>query len=315
MNVDQATTPGASEAVDEADDLDLGLAEAGPEDDAELGEGEGGEGLDPETPDTPAETASDAEAEDLEDVEVDGQTFKIPAALKPAILRRDDYTRKTQELAESRRAFEADRQSHSEAQDAIVEKRAKLIFVDAQLADIAKMDLGAMMEEDPRRYAAVQQHREALKDAKVELTGEIETARKTAEEDRTKRDADQRQKDAEEHAAALRASHAELAKTIPNWSLQTAQTLTAFAGKEFGVTPQELAALETDPRFIRLLHAAYTGAEAKKKQTATTKVEAAQVTKPAATVKGSAPARKDPSRMTTEEWMAHRNRQVAKAAG
>ena len=42
--------------------------------------------------------------DDTFELEVDGQVHTVPAALKGAFLRQADYTRKTQELADHRRA-------------------------------------------------------------------------------------------------------------------------------------------------------------------------------------------------------------------
>lgn len=66
------------------------------------------------TPDVENEEAeevdpSDPQGEPLEEFDIDGTKYKLPAAVKPHLLRQQDYTRKTQELAEQRRAVEQER--------------------------------------------------------------------------------------------------------------------------------------------------------------------------------------------------------------
>jgi len=46
---------------------------------------------------------------ELEEVEWEGKKFQIPAELKPAVMMRADYTQKTQELQDVRKAIEAER--------------------------------------------------------------------------------------------------------------------------------------------------------------------------------------------------------------
>jgi hypothetical protein len=48
-------------------------------------------------------------AEDGEEIEHEGRKYLVPKALKPLLLMQADYTRKTQEVAEQRRAVMAER--------------------------------------------------------------------------------------------------------------------------------------------------------------------------------------------------------------
>lgn len=47
-----------------------------------------------------------SQEDDLEEVEHSGKKYRIPKELKPALMLQADYTRKTQEAAEARRAFD-----------------------------------------------------------------------------------------------------------------------------------------------------------------------------------------------------------------
>jgi len=67
-----------------------------------------------QTPEGAVESADEGTDEssiapDVEEVELDGEKFQVPAKLKPALMMQADYTRKTQELAEIRKALEAER--------------------------------------------------------------------------------------------------------------------------------------------------------------------------------------------------------------
>jgi hypothetical protein len=66
-------------------------------------------------PEQPEEVEASEEQEDqepetatLKELEIDGKKYKLPAELEPYILRQQDYTRKTMEVAEQRKAVEAE---------------------------------------------------------------------------------------------------------------------------------------------------------------------------------------------------------------
>ena len=60
---------------------------------------------------SPLEALAPAALVETEEIEHQGQVYRIPAALKGAFLRQADYTRKTQALADDRRAYMADREA------------------------------------------------------------------------------------------------------------------------------------------------------------------------------------------------------------
>ena len=51
--------------------------------------------------------ATDEAESEVEDVDWEGKKYAVPKELKDALMRQSDYTRKTQEIAETRRALEA----------------------------------------------------------------------------------------------------------------------------------------------------------------------------------------------------------------
>ena len=105
------------------------------------------EELDDISPDMPDETPEDMEPdepeEELDETEYEGKTYKVPKEIKDALLRQSDYTRKTQELAEIRKAAEFERQSIAaakEADEAADELKSDLRTVDKALKSFENVD-------------------------------------------------------------------------------------------------------------------------------------------------------------------------------
>lgn len=86
---------------------------------------------------------------------------------------------------------------------------------------------------------------------------------------------------AHEETMVLERGHAELSRDIPDWSPQVADRLTQFAQSQFGFTPQELDQV-TDPRLVKLLHQAWSGAAG---QAQAARIRAGQATAPAMTLR------------------------------
>src|SRR5688500_3694341 len=100
------------------------------------------------------EPADEAPEDDLFELELDGAVHAVPSALKGAFLRQADYTRKTQELAEHRRAVEAERHALSDERRAVRGgngDRATLHALEAQLDAFEDMDWESLAQSDPRR--------------------------------------------------------------------------------------------------------------------------------------------------------------------
>jgi len=61
------------------------------------------------TEDQGTEEADGQPEVDYEEIDWEGEKFQVPAKLKPALMMQSDYTRKTQEIAEVRKALEAEK--------------------------------------------------------------------------------------------------------------------------------------------------------------------------------------------------------------
>lgn len=92
-----------------------------------------------------------AEAPETFELELDGAVHTLPAALKGAVLRQADYTRKTQELAGHRRTLEADRQlldERSRVHEGASRDRLRLAALDHQIEEFEGVDWDAYAAED-----------------------------------------------------------------------------------------------------------------------------------------------------------------------
>jgi hypothetical protein len=79
---------------------------------------------------------------------------------------------------------------------------------------------------------------------------------------------------------------------------------------EAGFTADELRQV-TDPRVIKLLHAAWAGHQLQLKSAAATKAANSEAAKPLPTVSGNTPAEKGLSdKLSVDEWMKRRNAQL-----
>lgn len=265
--------------------------------------------IDPTDPALPAEGASDnaeqatsdeVPEDDIEEVEVDGQVFRVPKALKPALMMHADYTRKTQEVAEQRRALEEAGQrflQQVQAQQENLRDYAGLAAIDQQLAALAQVDWPALSQQRPAEAQKLQGQAAQLMAARQALVSRLQQA--------------QQQKALEAqhlHAKCLEDGHAALARDIPNWSAETAAKLNDFAA-ELGFSPEEIEQV-LDPRQVKALHLAWLGQQLQQKHRATSQAPSASPVPQLGT--GSAPGVRDPSRMSTDQWIKWRNSSLRK---
>src|SRR3954468_4841262 len=80
---------------------------------------------------------------ELVEVVYDGKGYQLPAELKDALLRQADYTRKTQDVAQARKALEAERAAHLEGAAltrAHIQDAARVVALNDQLTQFAQVD-------------------------------------------------------------------------------------------------------------------------------------------------------------------------------
>lgn len=246
---------------------------------------------------------ADEGADDSFDLEVDGQVHTLPVALKGAFLRQADYTRKTQELAEHRRAAEAERLAlaeHRQALEGSASDRAHLAALDSQIAEFAGADWDAIAQADPRRaqaFWAQFEQTQALRDQYAyalshhESRSQLQAAREAAEQ--------------------MAETGRTLQREIEGWSPEVANKLVEYA-QAFGVTLEELSQM-ADPRLWKVLHRAYQADQASRQDDTAKSAAQAQAVRPAVLVSGAAGGGGGVrDELATKEWMTRRNAQMAK---
>lgn len=208
----------------------------------------------PETEEEAVEASDDQEAqgeeadeyEGYEDVEYDGKQYKLPKELKDAVLRQADYTRKTQELAEMRKATEAERaylQKAHEFQNRYKDQFTQIQLLDAQLQMYSNVDWSQLSESDP-----VEAQKQFFR------FSQMKDARRSAEQQLMQLQEQQAQEDANRYQEVLSKGAAELQRSIKGWSPELGQKLIGY-GKTNGFDDTEMRSI-VDPRVVKILHKA-----------------------------------------------------------
>ncbi len=253
------------------------------------------------------ETEEEVEEEEHVEVEREGKKYRIPKALESELLMQSDYTKKTQTLAEQRKAVEAQEsliKQRAEQQEVFAEDLGKLYAVKSQLQAYYKVDWNALEAKDS---AAANRHWREFQLLKDHADG--------LEKDLTRRAQERQFEEQQNTAKQIEQGRAKLAERIPGWKPEKAPELLDYGVKAFGFSGDELGRI-TDPRAVEVLYWAKIGKESYEKQRTQQKAPqqtAAPVTQLAS--KRPAPTN-DLSRKelvnNTEAWVKARNQQIAK---
>lgn len=201
-----------------------------------------------ETAETPQEVPQESEVveDDLDELDLDGEIYKVPKALKAkaqewkdGYLRREDYTRKTQELADLHRQaqFMAEALQQRQAFEKAVSTEAnEMARVQAELERYKAVDWGNLEVQD---YIKVKHQQDQLKERYNELKGAID-----------KKSAELSEKLTEHKRKVLDEAQKYLQKSVPNWGPE-AVSLAQSGAKGVGYTDGELENVY-DARFVQL---------------------------------------------------------------
>jgi hypothetical protein len=343
-----ATTPetGVAGQGDPApnDDIDTEAFDRAPapdDDDADPAEAAKAEG---EEGDDDADKAK-AATDDGEDVEFEGQTYKVPAAVKGALLRQADYTAKTTQLAEQRRALETDRTTweseREQSRAALPEEHAQVAVLNHSLADIDgkletfksidwdtwRSQVSGLGDDDPNKlkYARYRDAYMGARDSRIDLVDRLDAAKSDLQTKEAERLTTQQEANAADLAKQRQDTGRVLAAEVPGWSAERAVQIAEFMNADLGIEPEAIGKF-MHPGIWKMAHRLM-AAEAKnatlekaqKQQQTAANHEKAQTTTPAATTKGTGASARDPSTargdaLGTKEWMRRRNAQMAKRA-
>lgn len=250
---------------------------------------------------TEESTDDAAPLEEYEEIEFSGKKYNLPKELKSAFLMQSDYTRKTQEVAEQRKAIEAEREAFSrqiESQQRQSKLAAKINYLDEQIGEYSQADWNELHAHDPAKAQQLFMHYSQLKDQKVAAEREYN---------------ENEQKHQYEHQTMLsqkiQTEQAILARDIKDWSPAKAQQLSEFAVNKLGFHPNDVAQVY-DAKIVKLLNMAYM-ADQMINKAAAPKAKVVDIKEtPTVSTKAANAGTKDPSKMSDAEFARWRKAQI-----
>lgn len=230
---------------------------------------------------------------DVVEIELNGKKYSVPAELKDGYLMQADYTRKTQEAAEIRKAAET-RQAEAEkfynVSQEVLEARATLLNVDAQLKQYNELDWKAFENEDPVAAMSAYREYQQLKEVKGNIGGFLDQQQNEMSE-----------KAKLETANRLRETRKFAEEKIPGWSTEVDAKITEFAESK-GFTRETLMNAYSPPVY-EVLYLAWLGNQSLQKQQTAPRIPTTPV-QPLRTVsaKSSPSVTKNPADMSMDEY-------------
>lgn len=232
------------------------------------------------------------------EIEIDGKMVKVSEDAKDYLLRQADYTKKTTEVAREREAVQAiaaEVEQSRQFQEAIVNAKSVATALDMQINELVNMPIDGLTQE---QYNGLQSRLLNLQAQRQEVSFDI----KAITQSENAKLSEQFDKQRQEALAVA-------AEKIPNFTDKRRIELETMA-IDLGISKEDIEAT-ADPAAYEILHLADIGRKLLERQRAARKVENAQGVSLAAEVGGKTNATKDPNKMTTEEWMKHRQKQVS----
>lgn len=254
----------------------------------------------PQEEETPSELVPEGEETPLTaaepevvEIELNGKKYSVPAELKDGYLMQADYTRKTQEVSELRKAADARQaeveKSYSVSQE-VLEARATLMNVDHQLKQYQNLDWKQLEGEDPVGAMSAWREFQQLKEVRGNIGGFLDQQQNEMSE-KAKQDTANRLRETREFAE----------KKIPGWSTEVDAKITEFAESK-GFTRETLLNAYSPPVY-EVLYLAWLGNQSLQKQQTAPKPQAQNI-QPLRTVtaKSSPNVTKNPADMSMDEY-------------
>lgn len=279
-----------------------------------------GESLDSDLPNTaesdhdepsPADPELEGEGEqdppeEEDEIEVAGRKLVLPKSaaeeIRSGMMKNADYTQKTQAVAAERQALEAQRaevERARETQQQFVKDMAKVEALNDQLAAYEKVDWNALRTQDLDSYLEHQ-----------EIRRNLETQRNAAAEAVTQKQQQFALDEQQAIAKQVQDAEAYVQREIPGWSAERRDAIRNYAVEQgVKLDPAVAKVLVTNPALLKIFDKAEKFDRLAQKQAA--KPPAPPAPPPATRVSAARQgAQKDPSKMSTDEWMAHRTAQI-----
>jgi len=239
-----------------------------------------------------------------EEIDLDDLKLKVPKdqaqKVREAMLRQADYTRKTQELAESRRAFDTERAQIYQSTQAELNAFAETQNIGRQLAAYQQTNWQAWAQEDPFAAQEHFMHFQTLKDAHQGAMNQLAFLHQ------------QRQAAAKQETDSRIGEGRQVLEREIGWNDTLKASLTDYA-LGMGLSRDDLSDLEANPAAAKILHEAWKGSQTSQKTAAANKHLAAQAVQPAAKAGGGntpIPTNKLDDRLSAKEWMRRREKQL-----
>jgi hypothetical protein len=251
---------------------------------------------------------SQEHTEEDEEVEIGDKKFALPKSaaekLKAERLMQADYTRKTQEVAEERKAVAAEREQakqSAEQQQQYLQEVAEVVAIDKQLAEYAKVDWQAFSDRDPVGAQKLHFQYQAL-----------QTERNQAVQNVTQKQQQHALAEQQTLAKQVQEADAYFKREIPGWSDERSTRLQKFAIEQ-GIPAGTLAmAVVKNPALVKVLHKAELYDQLEKKQGAKPKTPPAPPAPVTRVSASRATAAKDPDKMPMDDWLKWREGQRKK---
>lgn len=246
---------------------------------------------------------------DDEEIEAAGEKYRVPKKLSAHLkeleqgsLRQDDYTRKTQTVAEKAREIEsrvqqlqAREQFHQQHIGAV----AEVISIDKQLAAYQKLDWNGLTDADPVQAMKLERQMRELQQQKTQLLHGIEHTR-------------EQQTLAQQQATARRRQEAvaTLQREIKGFGTPEVAKELYETGTKYGIQQDDWDRLD-DPRIYKLINVARLYEKLVSKQTTEAKPKSAEVVPITRVSPGAGAVRKslsDPN-ISMDDYIKLRNEQ------
>jgi hypothetical protein len=250
---------------------------------------------------------SSADDEDLDELDYDGEKYRIPKKLKPGFMMQADYTRKTQEVAQTKQELEARASALAEqakAVEEINEDTERLVLAKAALKRYENLNWQQMEAEDPFKAQSLWREYSQWKDHKAAVEGRL-TENKAKRSEAATSERNTRLQEVEQAV-----------RKIPGWNGEIAAKVEAF-GHSLGLTTKQMdQGVETlGAPFVKALHKAFMADQLVQKATQAAKPAPvnSDPVRPLATVTKakSAPVKAGlHDDLSAEEWVKRRNQQL-----
>ena len=244
MEQQQVEQPAQADSADPMDALMDRIA--GPDEEKEVQQTtqeQGGEQAEQQTQETEAAATENETAPALEEVEFEGAKYQLPPSIKSALMRQQDYTQKTQQVAERERmvALQIQRQQlEGTFQQSVQQETIQLHQLEAAIKQYEGVNWPQL---DMETYIKTKHSLESLEKQRDLAKQGIEAKRHDFE--------GQVQ---EINQRSLKQANEYLQKAIPKWGPEVQQELMGY-GQTEGYTDVELGSIR-DPRIIKTLYKA-----------------------------------------------------------